>query len=215
MAERRLLLLAAGGHGSVLLDALHACGADVYGIIDPGKPVGMSIFNVPVLGDDAWLDQAIPDDFVLVNGIGASPRSASRRRLFETWKNRGFDFLSVRHPFTFVGREVNVGEGGQVMAGAVLQCGVSIEPNVVINTRASIDHDCTIGAHTFVGPGVTLSGGVSVGSNAFLGAGAVVLPGISIGNEAIIGAGAVVTRDVCGSELVCGNPAKAKGHTPE
>lgn len=207
MHKRRILLLAAGGHGSVVLDALLASGTRVAGIIDPGRPVGSAVFDVPVLGGDEWLDHAKPDDIFLVNGIGANPCNNLRSRFFDTWKQRGFDFLSVQHPSAVVGRGTSLSEGSQIMAGSVLQCRVSIADNVVINTRASIDHDCKIGVHAFIGPGVTLCGDVCIGDNAFLGAGAIVLPGISVGNNAIIGAGAVVTRDVHSGELVVGNPA--------
>lgn len=210
MNRRRVLLLAAGGHGSVALDALLASGVRVAGIIDPGRPVGSALFDVPVLGGDEWLEQAKPDDILLVNGIGATPFNNLRSRFFNMWKQRGFNFLSVKHPSAMVGRETALSEGSQIMAGSIVQCRVSIADNAVINTRASVDHDCKIGVHSFIGPGVTLCGDVRIGDNAFLGAGAIVLPGITVGSNAIIGAGAVVTRDTPCGQLVAGNPATLK-----
>lgn len=210
MNKRRVLLLAAGGHGSVVLDALLASGTRVAGIIDPGRPIGSALFDVPVLGGDEWLDQVKPDDILLVNGIGATPFNNLRSQFFNTWKQRDFNFLSVKHPSAVVGRETALSEGSQIMAGSIVQCRVSIAGNAVINTRASVDHDCKIGVHAFIGPGVTLCGDVCIGDNAFLGAGAIVLPGITVGDNAIIGAGAVVTRDVPCGELIAGNPATQK-----
>jgi len=210
MTERRVLLLAAGGHGSVVLDALLASGTRVAGIIDPGLPAGGTLFEVPVLGGDDCLYQVKSGDILLANGIGANPFNNLRSRFFSTWKLRGFNFLSVRHPSAVVGREAALSEGSQIMAGSVLQCRVSIAENVVINTRASVDHDCRIGAHAFIGPGATLCGDVRIGDNAFLGAGAIVLPGITVGDNAVVGAGAVVTRDVPCGETVAGNPATPK-----
>lgn len=210
MRKQQVLLLAAGGHGSVVLDALHASGIRVAGIIDPGKAVGDDLFDVPVLGGDEWLDQATPENILLVNGIGATPYNRLRSRFFDTWKQRGFQFVSVQHPSAVVGREAVLSEGSQIMAGSILQCRVRIGSNVVINTRASIDHDCEIGPHSFIGPGVTLCGSVRIGDNAFLGASALVLPGVFVGDNAIVGAGAVVTRDVPCGEFVVGNPATPK-----
>ena len=210
MNNGHVIMLAAGGHGSVVLDALLASGTRVAGIIDPRMPVGNLLFDVPVLGGDDWLDRANPDDILLVNGIGANPFKNLRGQFFSMWKQRGFNFLSVKHPSAVVGRETVISEGSQIMAGSVLQCRVGIADNAVINTRANVDHDCKIGEHAFIGPGVTLCGDVSIGDNAFLGAGAIVLPGITVGNNAIIGAGAVVTRDVPCGEYVVGNPATPK-----
>jgi len=211
MPEKRVMLMAAGGHGCVVLDALQASGIRVTGIIDPGKPVGITYFGVPVLGGDEWLgQQGKPDDIILANGIGSLAGNGLRGKVFNTWKQRGFSFVSVQHPSAVIGREVMLAEGCQIMAGSILQCRVSIGSNAVINTRASVDHDCKIGLHAFIGPGVTLCGAVCIGDNAFLGSGAIVLPGISVGNNAIVAAGAVVTRDVPCNELVAGNPASRK-----
>lgn len=210
MHNRRVILLGIGGHGSVVFDALHARGICVDGIIDPAKSVESIYFGVPVLGGDEWLDHANPKETVLVNGIGVSPGSSLRSRCFNTWKQRGFDFVSVQHPCSVVGREAIICEGSQIMAGSVVQCRANIGVNVVINTRSSVDHDCKVGMHVFIGPGVTLCGDVCIGDNVFIGAGAIVLPGITIGSNAIVGAGAVVTHDVPCGELTVGNPAIAK-----
>mgnify|MGYP003705889655 CR=1 FL=1 len=210
MNKGRIMLLAGGGHGAVVLDALLSSGTHVAGIIDPGMRVGSTLFDVPFLGGDDLLEQENPDDVLLVNGIGANPFKSLRSQFFSTWKQLGFNFLSVKHPSAVVGRETVLSEGSQVMAGSVLQCRVGIADNAVINTRASVDHDCKIGAHAFIGSGVTLCGDVCIGDNAFIGAGAIVLPGVTVGSNAVVGAGAVVIRDVHCGELVAGNPAIQK-----
>lgn len=211
MTPNRCLLLAAGGHGRVVLDALLSQGQQVDGILDSGLAVGESIFGIPVLGADAWLDAHDPSAFMLANGAGA-PTSPLRRRLFEQWIARGFAFVSLRHPSVVLGREVELQPGSQVMAGAVVQSRCQIGPNAVVNTRASIDHDCHIGAHAFIAPGAVLCGGVRVGVGAFVGAGAVLLPGIHIGDGAVVGAGATVIRDVAALQQVTGTPARPR-HT--
>ena len=210
MSKGRILLLAAGGHGSVLLDALLASGLNIDGIIDPGKAIGSILFDAPVLGGDDLLDQTDPADVLLVNGIGANPFTNLRGSFFKKWKHLGFDFVSVKHPSVNLGRETLLSEGSQIMAGSVLQCRVEIGDNAVINTRASVDHDCKIGAHVFIGPGAILCGDVYVGENVFIGAGAVVLPGVNVGSNAVVAAGAVVTRDIPIGEFVAGNPATPK-----
>lgn len=207
MPDAPVYLLAAGGHGSVVLDALLEMGVAVQGILDPGRKPGDSVFDVPVLGDDAWLDARDPKATLLANGAGAAPWQELRGRLFERFHARGFGFVSVRHPSAFVGRECELAEASQVMAGCVLQCRVKVGRNSVINTRVSVDHDCVVGEHVFVGPGATLCGEVHVGDHTFVGSGAVLLPGVRVGARAVIGAGAVVTRPVADGALVTGVPA--------
>jgi len=205
--SKQVILLGGGGHGRVVLDALLSGGLSVAGVLDPDLKVGDQVFGVPVIGGDDFLDRLAPKDVFLVNGLGANPCVLSRKRLFEDMKTRGFSFDSVRHHLTVVGAECELGEGSQIMAGAILQNRVRIGDNAVINTRASIDHDCVIGAHAFVSPGTALCGEVIVADAAFIGAGAVVIPGIQIGAFAVVGAGAVVTKSVSSKWIVAGNPA--------
>ena len=206
MPEKSLYLLGGGGHGSVALDALLKCGMTVAAILDGGWPPGHRILGVPVAGPDSFLDGVQPDAVVLVNGVG---NLDARIALYRRWCERGYRFASFVHPAAVVGPEVILAAGCQVMAGVVLQCRASVGENVVINTRASIDHDCRIEPHAFIGPGVVLCGSVVVGEATLVGAGAVVLPGVSIGKNVIVGAGAVVNRAVPDGATVMGNPARA------
>ena len=206
-----IYLLGGGGHGRVALDALLECGVQVDGVLDPHLKAGDLVFGVPVLGGDDFLEHVDPGDALLVNGLGANPLVRKRRMLFEGLKARGFSFDAVHHPSAVVGRECRRGEGSQIMAGAVLQAHVEIGENAVVNTRASIDHDCVVGAHAFIAPGAVLCGLVTVDESAFIGAGAVVLPGVRIGADALVGAGAVVTQAVSNGSTVMGNPAVKTG----
>ncbi len=95
-----------------------------------------------------------------------------------------------------------------IMHGAVIQVDTKIGNHVLINTRASIDHDCVIDSYVHLAPGVVLCGRVTVGEGAFIGAGSVILPGIIVGKWAQVGAGSVVIQNVPDGATVVGNPAR-------
>ncbi|MCW6037895.1 acetyltransferase [Spirulina subsalsa FACHB-351] len=202
-----IYVLGAGGHGRVVLDALLANRIQVTGILDANAQSFTQVLRVPILGGDEYLDCVTIAEAFLVNGLGANPKTFHRRNIFTVMKTRGFTFKSFKHPSAILSSAISRGEGCQVMAGVVIQAGVTLEDNVVINTRASIDHDCMISSHSFIAPGVTLCGNVTIASSAFIGAGAVVIPNIHIGENAIVGAGAVVTKPVPDGWIVAGNPA--------
>ncbi len=107
---KQVFLLAAGGHGRVVLDALLASGVNVAGILDPDLKVGDRVFGVSVMGGDEFLDRLAPADVLLVNGLGANPCVRSRKRLFEEMQARGFSFDAVRHPSAVIGSECDMGE---------------------------------------------------------------------------------------------------------
>lgn len=85
--------------------------------------------------------------------------------------------------------------GTVVMKGAVVQPGAWIGEHAIVNTNASVDHDCKISDFAHIAPGVTLCGNVKVGEGTLVGAGSVVTPGVVIGDWLVIPAGSVVTKD--------------------
>ena len=107
-------------------------------------------------------------------------------------------------------QNIEIGEGSQSLHRSVIQVGTQIGKHCIVNTAASIDHDCILGDFTFIGPNSTLCGGVRVGEGSFIGAGATILPYVRIGKNCTIGAGAVVTKNIEDGVTAYGNPAKIK-----
>lgn len=204
-----LIVLGAGGHAKVLVDALIGAGRLVRGLTDadPAK-AGAAVLGVPVLGEDKKVLAFAPEAVRLVNGIGSARVPVLRRQLFDSFKKSGYFFERVVHPSAIVAPDVVLAEGAQIMAGVILQTGCRIGENVIINTRAAVDHDCVIGSHVHLAPGVTLCGNVEVGEGSHIGAGATVIQGVRIGCNCMVAAGAVVIRDIPDGVTVAGLPAK-------
>lgn len=209
MTDLPLIILGAGGHGRVVASTLLMTGRRLLGFLDADQELwGTSRLELPVLGGDCCLHGFSPTSIRLVNGIGANEHSQVRKGMFEDHKAKGFSFESVIHPSSSIAPGVTLGEGVQVMAGAVIQIGSKVGCNAIINTGATIDHDCVIGAHTHVAPGATLSGGVTIGCNCHIGTGAVVIQSVDLGNESMLAAGAVLTRNHPAFSRLAGVPAR-------
>lgn len=192
-----VIVLGGGGHAKVVIDALRCSGADIIGLCDPALEAGSEgPLGVVVEGGDEVLRRHPPDTVLLVNGIGSTRSTALRRSVYERHTAMRYRFATVIHPSAVVSEDARLEEGAQVMAGAVIQPGAVLEQNCIVNTRASVDHDCVIGAHAHVAPGVTLSGNVQVGAGAHVGTGASVIQGIRIGCDSLVGAGSVVVSDL-------------------
>jgi sugar O-acyltransferase (sialic acid O-acetyltransferase NeuD family) len=192
-----------------VIEALLASSAIVAGIVDPDPAwEGRTLLGVPVLGGDDVVLQYPRNEVRLANGIGSVGLPQKRMEVFERFEAMGFAFTLVIHPSAVVASDAEIGNGTQIMAGAVIQPGSRIGCNAIVNTKASVDHDCIIGDHVHLAPGVTLSGGVTVGAGTHIGTGATVIQGVRIGCNSLIGAGALVLRDVLEGLTVVGNPAK-------
>ena len=192
-----VIVLGSGGHARVVLEILRRLDAEVLGIADPFRPTPSDYLGIKVLGGDESVFDYAADGVELVNGIGSMPRDAGlRAKLFDLFQRRTYVFKILIDPRAEIAAKTRLAAGVQVMAGVIIQFGVEIAENSLVNTGAIVEHDCRIGRHVHIAPGAVLCGGVEVGDNVHIGAGATVIQGVGIGEGSVIGAGSVVTRDV-------------------
>lgn len=208
---KKLIVVGAGGHAKVLIDAiLSNHDYEVIGATDINNELwGKEIYKgIRILGDDSILDEHSPNECEVVIGVGISLSLNYRKELYEKIKNKLFKIPAIKHKFTYIGKQVEIMEGVQILSGAVINSGSQIRENTIVNTGVIIEHDCRIGAHTLIGPGAILGGNVEIGNGCFIGMGAKILPNVFIGKNVIVGAGSVVLKDIPDFKKVVGVPAK-------
>lgn len=208
MSDRPVIVIGAGGHAKVVVAALLRLGRPILGLADASpEKRGARVLGIPIEGGDDWVETYPPDAVELALGIASVGLPRARRAVFESFKAKGYEFVTIVDPTAHLGPDITLGEGAQIMAGAVIQPSTTIGINTLINTRAAIDHDCIIGDHTHVAPGCTVSGFTRIGGGSHLGTGAIVVQSMTIGAHCVVGAGAVVIADIPDRARVVGNPA--------
>lgn len=208
MKAAKVLILGAGGHGRVLLEALRSRKMSCAFLDADPSLRAKTVDGAKVEGGDDLLTTLSPKRVALANGVGAAADVSARRAVYERARTKGFRFPPVVAASACVSPRAELDDGAQVLTRAVVHPGAKIGLNAVINTGAIVEHDASVGAHSFVGPAAVLLGGVRVGDSVFIGAGAVILPGIEIGDRALIAAGSIVTRAVAAGRRVAGAPAR-------
>lgn len=203
-----VIIIGAGGHAKVLFDCLCLQGINVIGALDKCYIAGDVSTDLPIIGDDSVISAYSCDAVELVNGLGSVGDTSLRTDIYNKFKNLGYSFRQIIHPAATVAKDCILGEGVQIMAGTVVNTGTMIAEDSIVNTGAIVDHECSIGSHVHIAPGVTLSGGVHVGDCCHIGTGATIIQGITIGDNAFVAAGAVVVRDVSAGTKVLGIPAR-------
>jgi len=193
-----VFLQGGGGHAKVVIDALKRSGHHVVGVFDPRFTSG-ELMGVPLKGT---YDASLFSGAKCVLAIG---NNEQRRSAVEHTRHQ---FATVVDSTAILATDAEVGEGSMILHGAIIQPFARLGKHVIVNTAASIDHDCVIGDFVHVAPGSRLCGNVSIGEGTLVGAGAVLLPGVRIGKWCVVGAGSVVTKDVQDGATVAGNPAK-------
>lgn len=196
-------IFGAGGHAVVIADILRSLSRSVAGFIsDDPQRNHRSIDRC--VGPDEMSDSVRANSSFIV-GIGAN---LVRERIADEY--RGVEWLTAIHPSCIASESVKIGEGSVLFHNSVVQAYAKIGRHCIVNTSASVDHDCVIGDFVHIAPNSTLCGAVTVGDLSFIGAGSTILPGITIGSNCVIGAGAVVTKDVADGSVVAGVPGRPK-----
>ncbi len=199
-------ILGIGGHGRVVASIAAALGREIAGFLDGRSvPSHDPIYGITVLGHYQKLA-----NFPAPQVIVAIGDNAARARLTEDLLHvqPSAMLASLVHPRASIELRASFGEGSVICAGAVLCACASAGRGLILNTLASVDHDCVLGDFVHISPGAHVAGGVKIGDGTWVGIGASVKEGITIGRNCVIGAGAAVIRDVPDNTTVVGVPAK-------
>lgn len=209
MNDLPVIVVGAGRHAKVVIDALKSCGRKVICAIEVDQQkLGTEILGVSVRDENSVLKMYSSASIELANGVGSIDVPIARKKIYSSFKKAGFTFATIIHPTAMIADSVYLEEGAQVMMGAVLQSGVRIDANGLVNTGAQLDHDCWVGEHSHIAPGVTLSGSVRVGACSHIGTASVVIQLVTIGERAMVGAGSVLLSDIPAGGRYAGYPAE-------
>ena len=196
---KNLIIIGASGHGRVISDIARLTGYSDIVFLDDNPEI-TSCGDYPVVGPTS-LVKTLAGDVVIAIG-----NCATRRRIQEQIDESRL--VSLIHPSAVIGSHVEIGLGTVVMAGAVINYGSRIGKGCIVNTCASVDHDCVIGDYVHVAVGSHVCGIVSIGSGTWLGAGSTVSNNLNICDNCMVGAGAVVIRDISEAGTYIGVPAQ-------
>ena len=208
-----VLLWGGTGQAKVLRPILVAQGYSIAAVYDRNPRIPKPFPDVPLLSGTSALDQWLGRNRGAVRRFAVAiggDKGRDRLEIADMLAGRGFKPVTAVHPRAWVADTATLGEGCQVMALAAVSEEARLGRHCIVNTSASVDHECVLEDGVHVMPGATLAGCVRVGLCATIGSNATVLPRIAIGEGAVVGAGAVVTKDVPPGAVVVGNPARVR-----
>lgn len=221
--NRPCIIWGATGQAKVVYDILLHEGIEVIHIFDSNANVRPPLPNIPIsYGANGLISfigtlrerQLSSCDIDCIAAIGGANGEA-REAMTNLMESHGFKPRSLIHKSAIISPLAAIGRNVQILAGSIVGAFVSIGDYTIINSGASIDHDCKIGKNCHLAPQAALAGEITIEDNVFVGTNATILPRLHICAGATIGAGAVVTRNVTGEAVVAGNPARPLVRLPK
>lgn len=205
-----LIVFGASGHTKVVIDILEKQGKyRIAGLIDSRRKQGEEFMGYKILGHDEDL-KAICHQYDIANLLVAIGDNWIRHQVHEKIISTCSDihFVTAIHPSAVIGKDVVIGEGSVVMAGTVINTATTIGKCCIINTSASVDHDCRLKDFSSIAPKACLGGNVTIGDFTSISIGATVIQGIEIGQHTVVGAGSTVIDNLTEKVVCHGSPAR-------
>lgn len=204
--KREVVVLGAGGHAKVCIELLRAMGEVVAYCVGGGEGSVEHCVGVPILQGDQHIQRLREGGYGRVFVAIGSNRLRERLALLAL--DQGYELVNAISPRAILSPSASLGAGVAIMAGVVINAEARIEDLSIINTGATVDHDCRIGRCVHIAPQSALAGNVTVGAGGFLGAGCTVVPDVSLGENVILGAGSVAISNIPANVTAVGVPAK-------
>ena len=211
--KKELVLIGGGGHCRSCIDVIEAEGTfRIIGIVDKQERVGQRILGYPILYTDDDLPISGIENYFITVGQIKSP--AIRMSIFDRLASFHYSWPVIVSPYAYVSQHARLGAGTIVMHGAIVNAGVIIGDNSIINSKALIEHDVQVGSFCHISTASVLNGGVVIGEGTFVGSNATINQMVNIPAKTVIGSGSVVTmgRVLESGNTYWGNPLKARYH---
>ena len=195
--KEKIILIGGGGHCKSCIDVIEQTETfQIDGIVDLPEKLHQKILGYEIIATDYDLPRLADEyeNFIITLGQIKSPEG--RIMIFRTLKNLGIKLPVIMSPLAHVSKHASIEEGTIVMHHALVNAGVRIGRNCIINSKALIEHDAIIGDHCHIATGAIINGGDKVGSGTFFGSNAVCKEYIEICENAVIGCGTKIIKNI-------------------
>ena len=207
---KNIIIIGSSGHAKVVIDIVEKENKyNIIGLIDKSRKIGEETLGYKIIGKEEDIPNLIKKNN-LAGGIIARGDNWVRSKIYEKIKSLEpkFKFVKTKHPNTQIAKNVQIGNGTAIMAGAIINSNSSVGDNCILNTNSSLDHDGFMDDFSSLAPNATTGGNVKIGKFSAILLGASIIHKITIKEQTIVGAGSVVLKDIPAFSIVFGVPAK-------
>lgn len=197
MIKPSLILIGAGGHARSCIDVIEQQGHyQIAGLVGLPDQKQTQHLGYAVIATDDDLPALVKTHLYALVSVGQIQTADHRIHLYQYATQLGFQWPVIIAPTACVSRHAMVGVGTVLMHGVIVNAGVRVGNNCIINTRTLIEHDTVVEDHCHISTGVILNGDVSVGAGSFIGSGSLIKEGVTRGQGCLVGMGLTVRHNL-------------------
>ena len=199
-----LVIFGTGGHAISVANVALSAGYKIKHFVDKYKK-GFDLLGYSIITDIDELDNFYNFNFAIAVGD-----NYIRERIYKelVLKIPNLVFPALVHSSAVISFFAEVGAGTVVMPKAVIGPNSKVGKFCLINTNASIDHDCVMFDYSSLAPSAATGGAVTIGYRSSICIGASIKQGLIIGDDCIVGANSYLNKDLPNNQVAYGTPAK-------
>ncbi len=202
--KKKIVIIGIGGHAISVTNVAISCGMSIIAYVDDNK-ADMRILGIPVITKQQCLTAYPNANFAIAIGDNSVRERVYNEYLLE-FPNSSFPTLI--HRSSVIGVGTVIGNGTVVMPLSHIGPNSSVGDFCILNTKSSIDHNCSMKSFSSLAPGVVCGGNVKVGLRSAVSIGAVVKHGIVLGDDVVVGANSYVNKLIEDNVVAYGTPCK-------
>ena len=201
---KKIILFGFGGHAVSCLDIILENNFEIFGYFDNEKKNLSKFTSIDYLGNDSQITRILNKNESIygIVSFGSHLTLEKRSSLYKNLQQLGINFLPIISSSSYVSKMSHIDKATIIMHKAVINIGVTIKDNCIINTGTIIDHESVIEKNCIISTNVTINGQVKVGEKTFIGSGAVISNNLNIGSNCIIGAGVTIKNDIPDNTII-------------
>jgi len=204
----RILIVGAGGFGREVLqwarDAWPEHASRIAGFLSADRSMlDFHDGSLDIIADPDRYEPAVGDGLLLAIGI-----PEVRRRVAESLKSRGAEFLTLIHPTAVVATTASIGNGSIICPYVIVSDAARVGACVLLNYHSSLGHDASAGDYAVLSPYAAIGGNAHIEADVFMGLHATVGPGKRIGVRSKVSANSCALVDAPSDSIIYGVPGR-------
>jgi sugar O-acyltransferase (sialic acid O-acetyltransferase NeuD family) len=201
---RPLVIIGAGGHAVSVLNVALAAGFVIKCFVDKEKK-GQNFLGYDIIGHIQELGDVASFDFAIAIGDNAFRERAYSELLLMA---NNIHFPALVHFSAIIAFNSKIDIGAVIMPNAVIGPNSIIGKFCLVNTMASIDHDCVMSDFSSLAPAAVTGGFVNIGFRSAISIGAIIKDRIKIGSDSVLGANSYLNKNLPDNQVAYGSPAR-------
>ena len=197
--NKKIIIWGGSGQAVALKPIVESLGYSVDAIFDDTPGLASPFHEIPIfLGWDGfkkWKENKNLNEIAFCIAIG-NPYGKIRLQIHEKLLAEGLQSVVIAHPNSIIAADAVIGEGTQIMAGAIIQSRAVIGKQCIINSGAIVEHEVQLDDVVEVQPGAIILGLTQIGFNSTIGSRAVILSRLKLGSNVNVSAGSVIDKNI-------------------